>query len=104
MRSEALPGIPTVGEFVPGYEATAWFGLGAPKNTPAEIVDILNREVNAGLADPKIKQRLADLGGVPMPMSPAEFSKLMPKARLTFRNAANAGGATLLARADEVIE
>ena len=76
-RSEALPGIPTVGEFVPGYEATAWFGLGAPKNTPAEIVDKLNRGVNAGLADPKIKQRLADLGGVPMPMSPAEFSKLI---------------------------
>jgi tripartite-type tricarboxylate transporter receptor subunit TctC len=76
-RSEALPGIPTAGEFVPGYEATAWFGLGAPKNTPAEIVDKLNREVNAGLADPKIKQRLADLGGVPMPMSPAEFSKLI---------------------------
>jgi tripartite-type tricarboxylate transporter receptor subunit TctC len=76
-RSEALPGIPTVGEFVPGYEATAWFGLGAPKSTPAEIVDRLNREVNAGLADPNIKERLADLGGVPMPMVPAEFSKLI---------------------------
>jgi tripartite-type tricarboxylate transporter receptor subunit TctC len=76
-RSEALPGIPTVDEFVPGYEATAWFGIGAPKNTPAEIVDKLNREVNAGLADFKIKERLADLGGVPMPMSPAEFSKLI---------------------------
>ena len=62
-RSEALPGVPTVGEFVPGYEASAWFGIGAPKNTPAEIVDRLNREINAGLADPKIKARLADLGG-----------------------------------------
>ena len=62
-RSEALPDIPTVGEFLPGYEASAWFGLGAPKNTPAEIVDKLNKEVNAGLADPKMKARLADLGG-----------------------------------------
>ena len=62
-RSEALPDVPTVGEFVPGYEATAWFGLGAPKGTPAEILDKLNREINAGLADPKIKARLADLGG-----------------------------------------
>ena len=62
-RSEALPDIPTVGEFVPGYEASAWFGIGAPKNTPAEIIDKLNKEINAGLADPKMKARLADLGG-----------------------------------------
>ena len=61
-RSEALPDVPTVGEFVPGYEASAWYGIGAPKNTPAEIVDKLNKEINAGLADPKIKARLADLG------------------------------------------
>ena len=60
-RSEALPDIPTVGEFVPGYEASAWFGIGAPKNTPAEIVDKLNKEINAALADPKMKARLADL-------------------------------------------
>ncbi len=76
-RSAALPEIPTVGEFVPGYEATAWFGIGAPKNTPAEIVAKLNGEINAGLADPKIRKRLADLGGIPMPMSPAEFGKLI---------------------------
>ena len=62
-RSEALPDVPTVGEFVPGYEASAWYGIGAPKNTPAEIVETLNREINAGLADPRIKARLADLGG-----------------------------------------
>ena len=62
-RSEALPDIPTVGEFVPGYEASGWSGIGAPKDTPAEIVEKLNREINAGLADPKIKARLADLGG-----------------------------------------
>jgi tripartite-type tricarboxylate transporter receptor subunit TctC len=76
-RSAALPGVPTVGEFVPGYEATAWFGVGAPKNTPADIVNRLDKEINAGLADFKIKERLADLGGIPMPMSAAEFGKLI---------------------------
>ena len=74
-RSEALPDIPTVGEFVPGYEANLWDGIGAPKNTPAEIIDKLNSEINAVLADPKMKARLADLGGAPMPMTPAEFGK-----------------------------
>jgi tripartite-type tricarboxylate transporter receptor subunit TctC len=64
-RSDALPDIPTVGEFVPGYEASAWQGIGAPKNTPVEIVDKLNKEINAALADPKIKSRLADLGACP---------------------------------------
>ena len=76
-RSDALPDIPTVGEFVPSYEATAWFGVGAPKNTPAAIIDKLNRAVNAAVADPKNKARLANLGGVPMPMTPADFSKLI---------------------------
>jgi len=76
-RSPVLPDIPTVAEFLPGYEATAWYGLGAPKNTPTEIIERLNSEVNAGLADPKIEERLADLGGIPMPMSPAEFGKLI---------------------------
>jgi len=76
-RSDALPDIPTVGEFVPGYEASFWYGVGVPKNTPAEIVDKLNEAINAGLADPTIKARLADLGGVPMPMSPADFGKLI---------------------------
>ena len=76
-RSEALPDIPTVGEFVPGYEASSWFGVGAPKNTPAEIVDKLNKEINAGLADPKIKARLADLGGTVLGGSPADFGKLI---------------------------
>ena len=76
-RSEALPDIPTVGEFVPGYEASAWSGIGAPKNTPAEIVDRLNKEINAGLADPKIKARLADLGGTALAGSPADFGKLI---------------------------
>jgi tripartite-type tricarboxylate transporter receptor subunit TctC len=72
-RSEALPEVPTMAESVPGYEASAWFGLGAPKDTPAEIIERLNQAVAAGLADPKIRERLRDLGGVPMPMSAAAF-------------------------------
>jgi tripartite-type tricarboxylate transporter receptor subunit TctC len=75
-RSEALPDLPTVGEFVPGYEASAVWGVGAPRNTPAEIVDKLNKEINAGLADPKIKARL-ELGGTVLPGSPADFGKLI---------------------------
>ena len=76
-RSEALPDVPTVGEFVPGYEASGWYGIGAPRATPVDIVDKLNKEVNAALDDPKMKARLADLGGVPLPGSPAEFGKLI---------------------------
>jgi tripartite-type tricarboxylate transporter receptor subunit TctC len=74
-RSEALPDIPTVGEFLPGYEGGIWYGLGAPKATPAEIVNKLNKEVNAALDDPKMKARLADLGGTVLPGSPADFGK-----------------------------
>jgi tripartite-type tricarboxylate transporter receptor subunit TctC len=70
MRSEALPDVPTVADFVPGYEASAWFGVGAPKGTPAEIIDRLNKEINAALADPKMKARLADLGGTVLAGSP----------------------------------
>jgi tripartite-type tricarboxylate transporter receptor subunit TctC len=76
-RSEALPDLPAVGDFVPGYETSSWSGIGAPKDTPAEIIAKLNNEINAALADPKIKARLADLGGVPMPMSPADFGNLI---------------------------
>jgi tripartite-type tricarboxylate transporter receptor subunit TctC len=76
-RSDALPDIPTVAEFVPGYEASTWYGVGAPKATPAEIVEKLNKEINAGLADPKIKARLADLGGDVLALSPADFGKLI---------------------------
>ena len=76
-RSAALPDIPTIGEFVSGYEASAWYGVGAPKNTPTEIVGRLNTELNAVLADPKIKERFADLGLIAMPMTPAEFGKLI---------------------------
>ena len=76
-RSEALPEVPTVSEFVPGYEASGWFGIAAPKSTSSEIVDKLNKQINEGLADPKMKARLADLGGAPMPMTPAEFGKFI---------------------------
>jgi tripartite-type tricarboxylate transporter receptor subunit TctC len=76
-RSDALPDIPTVAEFLPGYEASGWFGIGAPRNTPSEIVDKLNKEINAGLADSKIKARLADFGGTPLVVSPADFGKLI---------------------------
>ena len=76
-RQAVLPDVPTVGEFVPGYEGNAWFGIGAPKNTPKEIVDKLNSEINSGLADPKLSARLIDLGGVPMSVTPAEFGKFI---------------------------
>jgi tripartite-type tricarboxylate transporter receptor subunit TctC len=76
-RSEALPNLPTVGDFVPGYEASGWFGLGVPKITPAEIVDKLNKEINVGLANPKLKAQLADLGGTVLPGSAADFGKLI---------------------------
>lgn len=76
-RSAALPDIPTVGDFVQGYEASAWFGVGAPRNTPVEIVDRLNREINAGLADPRIQGRLASLGGSMFASSPAELGQFI---------------------------
>jgi tripartite-type tricarboxylate transporter receptor subunit TctC len=76
-RLEALPDLPTVSDFVPGYEASAWFGVCAPRKTPADIVDRLNREINAALADPAMKAHLADLGGTPLPGSPADFGNLI---------------------------
>jgi tripartite-type tricarboxylate transporter receptor subunit TctC len=76
-RAEALPDVPTVGDFLPGYEASAWFGVGAPKNTPAQIVETVNNEIRTGLADPKLKTRLAGLGGTVLAGSPADFGKLI---------------------------
>jgi tripartite-type tricarboxylate transporter receptor subunit TctC len=76
-RSDALPDVPTIGETVPGYEAVVWYGIVAPKGTPPDVVDMLNAAVNAVLADPKLKARLAELGGEPMPMTPAQFGKLI---------------------------
>jgi tripartite-type tricarboxylate transporter receptor subunit TctC len=77
-RSKALPDVPAIGEFVPGYEASTWFGIAAAKNTPAEVIDKLNREINASLADPKLKQRFEDLGGeTVLAGSPADFGRLI---------------------------
>jgi len=76
-RSEMLPDLPTVSEFLPGYETSQWFGLGAPTSTPAEIVDKLNNEINAALADPKMKARFADLGGTVLPGLPTDFGELI---------------------------
>jgi tripartite-type tricarboxylate transporter receptor subunit TctC len=75
-RSEALPELPTVGDFLPGYEASAWYGIAAPAGTPGVIVERLNQELNAAFADPKMKARIAELGGTPLPGSPADFAKL----------------------------
>jgi tripartite-type tricarboxylate transporter receptor subunit TctC len=77
IRSEALPDIPTLDEALPGFEASAWIGVGAPKETPAEVIGILNKEINAGLADPKIKARIAELSGMAFAGSPADFGKLI---------------------------
>jgi tripartite-type tricarboxylate transporter receptor subunit TctC len=93
-RSEALPDIPTVGEILPGYEATIWNGLNAPKNTPAEIVGKLNREINAALADPKFKSRLAELGTTPLPGSPADYAKLVADETEKWGNVVKLSGAT----------
>jgi tripartite-type tricarboxylate transporter receptor subunit TctC len=76
-RWEAQPDIPTIGEFVPGYEASTWFGVGVPRHTPTEIVDMLNKEINAGLADPTLRTRLDDLGGGIFSDSPAAFGRFI---------------------------
>src|SRR5215471_14970332 len=76
-RSELLPDVPTVADVAPSYEASQWYGIGAPKNTPTDVIDTLNKEINASFGDPKIKARLADLGGTALPGSPADFGKLI---------------------------
>jgi tripartite-type tricarboxylate transporter receptor subunit TctC len=76
-RAEVLPDLPTVGDFVPGYEASQWYGVGAPKNTPAEIIDRLNKEINAALTDARMKVRFADIGGEALMGTPAEFGRFM---------------------------
>ncbi len=78
-RSELLPEVPTVAQFAPGFQAGQWIGIGAPKNTPVGIVERLNREINAGLADAAFKARIAELGGVPLPGSPADFGKFVAR-------------------------
>jgi tripartite-type tricarboxylate transporter receptor subunit TctC len=76
-RAKLLPDVPTVAEFLPGYEASTWTGIGAPKDTPSEIIEKLNKEINAALADPETKARLSELGGAPMPMTPTNFEKFI---------------------------
>ena len=93
-RSPLLPQIPTVAEFVPGFEASAWFGLGAPRNTPRQIVDRLNREINAGLDDPKIKARLADIGFDALAGTPADFEKLIAEETEKWRKVVKFSGAS----------
>jgi tripartite-type tricarboxylate transporter receptor subunit TctC len=77
MRSEALPDLPAIGEFVPGYDVSAWYGVGAPKGTPAGVIDKINKEINAGMADPKLQAQIADFGGIPFALSPADFGKFI---------------------------
>jgi len=79
-RSDALPELPTIGEYVQGYEMSAWFGVGVPKGTPVDVIDKINKEINAGLADPKMKERFTDLGGIAIGGSPADFGTLIADA------------------------
>jgi len=95
VRSEALPDVPTVAETVPGYEASAYYGMSAPKGTPPEIIEKLNKEINAALADPKIKARLAELGGMLIPGTPADFGKLVADETDKWAKVIKAGGVTL---------
>jgi tripartite-type tricarboxylate transporter receptor subunit TctC len=94
-RSDSLPDVPTVGETVPGYEASAFFGMSAPKGTPPEIIEKLNKEINAALADAGIKSRLADLGGILVPGSPADFGKLIAEETAKWEKVIKTGGVPL---------
>ncbi|MET0705998.1 MAG: tripartite tricarboxylate transporter substrate-binding protein [Tardiphaga sp.] len=76
-RSPILPDVPALGETLPGYEASAWYGIGGPKRTPKEVIEVLNKEVNVSIADPKFQARLANLGGTALGGSPADFAKLI---------------------------
>jgi tripartite-type tricarboxylate transporter receptor subunit TctC len=92
-RLESFPDIPTVGDFVPGFETSAWGGIGAPKDTPGEIIDKLNREINAALADPKMNARLADLGGLVLPLSPADYGRRIAEETEKWRKVIKFAGA-----------
>jgi tripartite-type tricarboxylate transporter receptor subunit TctC len=94
-RNEALPDVPVVAETVPGFEASAWFGMGAPKGTPAAIIEKINKTVNAALADAKMKTRLAELGGIPMGGSPADFGKVMADETAKWEKAVKFAGASI---------
>lgn len=92
-REPSLPGVPTVGETVPGYEATAWFGIGMPKGTPREIIQKVNAEVNRALADPKMRERLAELGGRPIPGTPEDFGRIIVAETAKWEKVVNSSGA-----------
>jgi tripartite-type tricarboxylate transporter receptor subunit TctC len=94
-RSDALPGVPTIAETVQGYEASAFFGMSVPKGTPDEVIDILNREINAALADPGMKAKLAELGGIPIPGSPADFGRVVSEETEKWAKVIKSGGVTL---------
>ncbi len=94
-RSEALPDVPTVADTVPGYEASAWFGIGMPRNTPADVIEKLNKTVNEVLGDPKMKARLAELGGAPMPTTPADFGKIMADETAKWKKVVEFSGASV---------
>jgi tripartite-type tricarboxylate transporter receptor subunit TctC len=94
-RSEALPDVPTVAETVPGYEASAWFGMGAPKGTPPEVIAVLNKTINEALADPNIKARLAEMGGIPMGGTPADFGKIIVDETEKWRKVVEFAGASV---------
>jgi tripartite-type tricarboxylate transporter receptor subunit TctC len=95
VRSEALPNVPTVAETIPGYEASAFFGMSAPKGTPVEIIERLNKEINAGLADPRIKARLAELGGMLIGGTPADFGRIVADETAKWEKVIKVGGVTL---------
>jgi tripartite-type tricarboxylate transporter receptor subunit TctC len=94
-RNDALPDVPVVADTVPGFEASAWFGMGAPKGTPANIIEKINKTVNAALADPKLKARLAELGGIPMGGTPADFGKVMASETAKWEKAVKFSGASI---------
>ena len=93
MRAATLPDVPTIAEFVPGYEASAWYGVGAPRNTAAEVIDKLNTEINASLGDPKLKARLVDLGGIALTGSPADFTRLIAEETIKWAKVVKFSGA-----------
>jgi tripartite-type tricarboxylate transporter receptor subunit TctC len=94
-RSAALPDVPAIAEIVPGYEASAWFGIAVPKGTPADVIEKLNKAVNEALKDPKMIARLAELGGTPMPGTPADFGKVMSDEVAKWKKVVEFSGATV---------
>ena len=94
-REPSMPTLPTIGETVPGYEATAWFGMGMPKNTPKDIIDKVNAEVNRALADPKFRERMAELGGKPIAGTPEDFGKVIAAETAKWEKVVTSSGAKI---------